>query len=42
MSALRETVSFVFLRPTMFPKAKPRGTLQVEGKKLTVSPRANQ
>ena len=23
----------------MFPKAKPRGTLQVEGKKLTVSPR---
>ena len=34
----RETVSFVFLRPSMLPQAKPRGTLRVEGKQKSLFP----
>ena len=41
MTAHKETVSFVSLRPSMFPEVKPRGTLDLGGTKLTVSCRVS-
>ena len=38
MIAPRETVSFVSPRPSMFPEAKPRGALRVEGKQNSLFP----